>query len=284
MKHVIKFLSLAVVMAVFTTACQEESENPGQLSESVLLSAESEAVVESAFEDVDDIGYESLFYIEEGGRIAVNEDSPLSCADRTHDKENKTITIDFGEGCEGPHGRVRSGKIIITYTDRMYVPGSVVTMTFESYVCDGKQIEGTRTRTNISESENDYLRFRIQLVNGKVTWEDGTFATREADWEISRIRTPNPINDERIRTGAASGVNRDGLGYTVTITNAIVWRRGCLPIKRVMIPVEGTKVRVLEDGSSCTIDYGEGTCDNLVSITKDGVTTEREIKRIRKNG
>jgi hypothetical protein len=284
MKHVIKFLSLAVVMVVCTTACQEESANPGQLTESVLLSAENEAVVESAFEDVDDIGYESFFYIEEGGKMAVREDSPLSCAIRTHDRDNKTITIDFGEGCEGPHGRVRSGKIIITYTDRMYVPGSVVITTFDNYMCDGKQIEGTRTRTNISASVNDNLRFSIQLENGKVTWEDESFATREADWEISRIRTSNPINDERIRTGAASGVNRDGLGYTVTITKAIVWKRGCLPMHGVMIPVEGTKVRVMEDGSSYTIDYGDGTCDNLVSITKDGVTTEREIKRNRKNG
>lgn len=284
MKHLFKFLGLAVVIVLFTTSCQEEGENPNQLSEVDLFSAENEAVVESAFEDIDDIGYESLFYVEQGGRIAVNEDSPLSCAERTHDLENKTITINYGEGCEGPQGRVRSGKIIITYTDRMYVPGSVITMTFENYFCDGKQIEGTRTRTNISESENDYLRFRIQLENGKVTWEDGTFATREADWEISRIRTPNPINDERIRTGSASGVNREGLGYTVTITKAIIWRRGCLPMRRVMIPVEGTKVRVLEDGSTCTIDYGDGTCDNIVTITKDGVTTEREIKRIKANG
>jgi hypothetical protein len=174
--------------------------------------------------------------------------------------------------------------VIITYTDRMYVPGAVVSLTFENYYCDGKKIEGTRTRTNISESENDYLRFRIQLENGKVTWEDGTFATREADWEISRIRTPNPINDERIRTGFASGVNKEGLAYTVTITNAIVWKRGCLPLKRVMIPVEGTKVRELEDGSTCTIDYGDGTCDNVITISKNGESRQVEIKRWRING
>ena len=281
MKHLNKILSLTIVIALFTTSCQEETENPAQLSDAELASAENEAVIESAFEDLDDIAYESLFYADAGGRIAVSEDSPLACAERTHDLENKTITVDFGEGCEGPHGRIRSGKIIITYTDRIFVPGAVISMTFEDFYSDGRLVEGTRTRTNISESENDYLRFRIQLENGKITWEDGTFATREALWEVSRIRTPNPINDERIRTGSANGLNREGLTYSATITNQIVWKRGCLPLKRVMIPVEGTIVREVEGQGTCTIDYGDGTCDNLVTITKNGITKEVEIKRHR---
>ena len=282
MKHVRKILSLVVVASLFfLTSCQDDSENPNQLTDTEVANAASEVSIEAAFEDVDDISYESFFYLEEGGRIAVSDDSPIKCATRTHDKENKTITIDYGDGCEGPFGRVRSGKIIIKYTDRMYIPGSVVTITFDNYYCDGNKIEGTRTRTNISESENDFLRFRITLENGKITWEDGTFATREATWEIARIRTPNPINDERIRTGSASGVNRAGIGYTLTITKALVWKRGCLPLKRVMIPVEGTKVWALENGATCTIDYGDGTCDNLITITKDGVTKEIEIKRNR---
>ncbi len=279
MKNVFKILSMAIAALFFVTSCQQENENPSQLTDAELLSATNESSVESAFEDVDDIAYESFFYLEEGGRIAVSEDSPIKCATRTHDKENKTIIIDFGDGCEGPFGRVRSGKIIITYTDRMYVPGSVVTITFEDFVCDGKQIEGKRIRTNISETENDFLRFRIQLVEGKVTWEDGTFATREADWEVTRIRTPNPINDERIRTGSAIGITREGVGYTMKITIAIVWKRGCLPMNKVMIPVGGTKELTLDNGTTVTINYGDGACDNLVNITRGGMSKQIEIKR-----
>jgi hypothetical protein len=281
MKHVKKILSLAVAGLFIITSCQEEQQNPNALTPEEEANATSESAVESTFEDVDDISYESFFYLEEGGRIAVSDDSPIKCATRTHDKENKTITIDFGDGCEDPFGTVRSGKIIITYTDRIFVPGAVVTINFENYYCDGKKIEGTRTRTNISETENDFLRFNITLENGKITWEDGTFATREASWEIARIRTPNPINDERTRTGYASGINRAGVGYTVTITNAIVWKRGCLPVKRVMIPVQGTKTWENENGTTITIDYGDGSCDNLLTITNKGVTRQIEIKRNR---
>ena len=278
MKRSIQFLPVIIAAALFTTSCQDQSENPNQLSDDVIVNAENEASAESTFEDVDDISYESMFYYDDNARIAVSEESPIFCATRTHDKEAKTITLDFGDGCEDMFGRVRSGKIIITYTDRIYMPGSVITTTFDNFYCDGMKVKGTRIRTNISESINDYLRFRIELIDGKVTWDDNTFATRVANWEVTRIRTSNPINDERIRTGSASGMRRNGNEYTVTITNAIVWKRGCLPLKRIMIPVQGTKVIELENGNTITIDYGDGTCDNLVNITKDGVTVTKEFK------
>lgn len=284
MKRSIKFLTAIIAVLFFAAACQEELENPNQLSEVDILSVENEAVVESAFEDIDDIGFESLLYFESGGRIEASEDSPILCAVRSHDRENKTIIIDYGDGCEGKYGRIRSGKIIITYTDRRFVPGAVHTITFNNFYIDGNKIEGTRIRTNISESTDDNLKFRIELIDGKITFEDGTSATREAIWETTRIRTPNPINDERIRTGSANGFNIDGIGYTVTITKPIVWKRGCLPTVRVMIPVEGTKVKEFEDGRIITIDYGDGTCDNLVTITTDGVSETIELKKVRRNG
>jgi hypothetical protein len=283
MKRSFKFLATIIALTFFTSSCQEDVESPGQLSEVDILAVENEAVAESAFEDVDDIAFESLLYFESGGRIAEDENSPIRCAVKTHDKENKTIVVDFGEGCIGKNGRERKGKIIITYTDRKFMPGAVHTMTFENFYVDGKLIEGTRTRTNISAGTDDYLRFSVVLENGKVTWEDGTFATREANWETSRIRTPNPINDERIRTGNANGVNKEGLEYTVNITKAIVWKRACMASDRIKIPVEGIKVKIT-DGNTVTVDYGDGTCDNLVTITKDGVSETVELKKQQRNG
>jgi len=284
MKRTINFLSAIALVLFFVTACQDETENPNQLTDADVTLAENEAVAESTFEDIDDIAYESLLLFESGGRIADSEDSPIRCATKTHDKENKVITIDYGEGCVGKHGRERKGKIIINYTDRRFVSGAVHVITFDDFYVDGKKVEGTRTRTNISDSVEDYLKFRIELSEGKVTWEDGSFATREAVWETTRVRTPNPINDERIRTGSASGVNREGLTYTVTITKAVIWKRGCLPAKRIMIPVEGIKVKEFEDGTSLSIDYGDGTCDDMVTITKDGVSKTVELKKHKRNG
>lgn len=278
MNHLIRSCFTVAVVGLFATSCQEDNETTSQLSDSDILIAENEATMESAFEDVDDIGYEGLLLFESGGRMEERKESPIRCATKTHDKELNIITIDFGDGCEDRFGKVRSGKIIITYTDRRFVPGAVHAITFENFFIDGIQIEGTRTRTNISESTEDTLKFQTVLEAGKVTWEDGTFATREADWITTRIRASNPINDERILTGGASGVTREGANYTVEITKDIVWKRGCLSNLRVMVPVEGTKVKEVEGGSTVVIDYGDGTCDNLIDITKDGVTETVEYK------
>lgn len=283
MKKSIQQLLMFVGALVFVASCQENAENPSQVSDADVAIAENEAITESTFENIDDISYESMLYFESNGRIEESEDSPIRCAVKTHDKENKTITIDFGDGCEDRQGRIRKGKIIITYTDRRFVPGAVHTMTFEDFYIDDVKVEGTRIRTNISATEEDYLRFKIELIDGKLTWEDGSSATREASWEVTRVRTPNPINDQRIRTGSANGVNKAGIGYTIEITKPIVWVRGCLPAPRVMIPVEGTKVKSLDNGTTITIDYGDGTCDTLMDITKDGVTRTVDIKDRKKN-
>jgi putative ribosome biogenesis GTPase RsgA len=62
MRQLSKILSLAVVIAIFNTSCQKENENPNQLTDAEIAIAENETAVESAFEDIDDIAYESLFY------------------------------------------------------------------------------------------------------------------------------------------------------------------------------------------------------------------------------
>ena len=58
MKRAINFLTVMAVALFFVTACQEENENPNQLSDADVTLAENEAVVESTFEDIDDIAFE----------------------------------------------------------------------------------------------------------------------------------------------------------------------------------------------------------------------------------
>jgi len=49
----------------------------------------------------------------------------------------KTITIDFGEGCEGPRGFTRSGIITITITDTLRNPGAEYQATFDNFAYRG---------------------------------------------------------------------------------------------------------------------------------------------------
>lgn len=276
--------SLIAVFFLILTAC-DSNDDPISTDISSAISTDEE-VVDGYFEDTDDVVFEANDKIEAtNGRSAMDDGESLTrCAEITHDTENKTITIDFGDGCEGPGGKIRSGKVIITYTDRKYVPGAVWVYTLENYTVNGIALEGTKTLTNVSASEDDYLSFNKVLEGGKATWPDGTFATREVNKTFTWIRERFPINDEFHVEGEASGVTKDGVSYQVDILSTLIYKRKCRRAG-VHIAVQGLK-SVVKGDEEVLIDFGDGECDNLVTVTKNGeseVVDLTDKKRDRKS-
>jgi len=262
-------LGLGMAIMVLFTACDNDPvESPAATIDEVSLEAES--VAQADFEEVDDISANIMGITESssGGRIASVDDDRCHCAEITHDKENKTITIDFGDGCTGPNGVVRSGIIFITYTGPRFVPGSSWTVTFRDYFVNRRHIEGLRTVTNISESLESNTTFHITLEDGKVTWPDETFATREVDKIRVWVRASNPLLDEfHILAGSVtSGMNRRSIAYKTEVLSDLIYKRNCRNDLRVRIPVQGTK-EVITREKTCVIDFGDGECDTIVEIT-----------------
>ena len=270
-------LLLAIVAVVFLAACDSSEDLPAVDIET--LDAESEAVLESSFEDIENISFLAVnaeAEIGSGRENGTEGPHPFRCAEITRDRENSTIIIDFGDGCEGPGGRIRSGKIIIVYTGRHFEPGSVVTTTMEDFMIDSVAMEGTKIVTNISDSVNTDPKFRIELVGGKATWPDSTFATREADRTKTWFRSENPFEDEFHVDGTANGVKRDSTSYDISILETLVMKRACIE-EKVHVPVDGIKLIQRGGQSDMTIDYGDGDCDNIVLVTVDGETEEVDL-------
>ena len=241
---------------------------------SVGVDVDSEESIEAMYEDVDvlsDAGLDASV----SGRLDRNRDELLDCATITNDQEAQVITIDFGDGCEGADGRVRSGMIIVTYAGRKFEIGSSRSITFQNFKIDSVQLEGTRTITNVSNEGDEFITRNTTLVNGKITFEDGTFATREATHTRMWYRALSPEDDYATLTGSASGQNREGIEYTAMITNELRFSRGCG--QSAWIPVSGVKELTIGE-EEVVIDFGDGTCDNLVTIIRDGETTEEELQ------
>ena len=274
-------LGLGLVAMLFVTSCQQNAEEPDTLNETAI---EADAVAEADFDEVDEITDNIMGYSDGslGGRVADQAvDERVACATITHDKEAKTITIDFGDGCTGPYGVTRSGIIFITYTGARFVPGSKWTITFQDFYIDGRHIEGTRTVENVSASADDYPKFHVTLVGGKVTWPDETFATREVDRYRVWVRASNPLNDEMhiLEGSTANGVNRDGVTYSSTVLTNLIFKRTCRASNKARIPVQGTK-EVIIDGTSYVIDFGDGECDSIITITSEGRTVTVDLSQI----
>lgn len=275
MKRLSTYLFSLLVLAFALVSCNEEQEQAFQddpVSEAAVASEED---IEADFDDALDMSFSAMdITLSENGRVA--EDERFQCAEVT--KEENTIIIDFGDGCIGPHGRERKGKIIITYTGRYWMPGSVITTTLENYVVNNRQIEGTRTVTNLSASLTDNPEHKIELFDGKITWPNGEFATRNATKYRTWVRNGSPLNDLIELFGTASGINRNGVEYTATVSEStpLIFKRACRP-NRVFIPVKGIKVITRVDRPTVTIDYGNGECDNVVTVTYNDVIRDIEL-------
>lgn len=259
-------LGAAFLAPVLLTSCDEETLDTVFDGDADI--AVEEGTIEADLEDIDDMVSLSVELTDgsTGGRVMMRpNDRRFDCATVTldGDKTAGTITIDFGDGCEGPNGRVRRGIIKIVYEGaRRFLPGFTAATTFEDFSIDGVQIEGTRTVTNTAESTDESPKFNITLVGGKLTWPDGTMATREVNKTREWVRAAVPANDSLIVNGTANGITRSGNSYNVVNTD-IVFRRFC------RWPVSGTKV-ITTDARVITIDFGDGTCDRRATVTVDG--------------
>ncbi len=267
MKRVAFVLMTLTAFTFFSCSDSEMDEVAGFELESADLS--SEETIASAFEDADvisDAGFDS--FVDASGRGI--RDEILGCAMVEHDTVANVITIDYADGCEGPKGRVRKGKIILEYSGgRSFAVGAFRRVTFDGFMVDSTTIAGVRTHMITAvDSEAGIVTAEITLEGGSLTFGDGTTATREANWTRVWSRNDNTTTV----TGGASGINRNGDNYTVEIIEDILFARGCWA-GRIFVPVSGTKQFTVGE-NVVTLDYGDGSCDNLATVTYGDVTEE----------
>ncbi|OQY03919.1 MAG: hypothetical protein B6I20_04060 [Bacteroidetes bacterium 4572_117] len=268
----IRISSIVILFAVFTfvfTSC--EKEDIANTADAV-ATTEDDAAAEGMFDDAFDQAemYENgitknatFDYCQPTITIDFPEMMPYP----------RVVTIDFGtEGCEGKHGAIRKGKIIVTVTAFFLESGSKRIVTFDGYSVNDFQIEGTKTVTNMGKNESGNWVRKIE-IDGKVTKPDGTeitrVATRSREW-VEGADTPLFFWDDVFSiTGNATGVNRKGVAYTADITTALIKARNCRWIQ------EGV-ITIVSGENTVVIDYGDGTCDNVATATING--EEKEIK------
>ncbi len=197
----------------------------------------------------------------------------------TRDTVAKTILIDFGTGCLGPDGKFRSGAIFVDYTKRLWIPGATLSITLQNYMVDSLAIEGTRTITNVSPNFQSNISLEKKLVGGKITWPDGTFATRDYTRTSTWVRGTHPAMDEWRVDGDANGVRKNGNTYASNVLSTLVWKRKCIR-QGVGIPVEGVTLIKRGGKPDVTIDFGNGTCDHLITVTVNGNSKVVNVKNL----
>ncbi len=263
------------IMIMFLVSCNNDDATPDFSAEDT-ESAGLDAMDDYYFDDADDLATEALASDDQtGGRVSADE--RLACAVITHTgtKEEGTLTVNFGDGCTDPRGNVRTGSIAITHDGPWNAAGASWSITFLGYSINGITLEGTRTVKVISVTDS-LIVCDVTLVGGIVTWPDGRFATREVTRRREHERNENHLLDRLIIYGKAQGAFRNGRGYVIEILERLVYDRSCAA-EGVIIPVEGVKF-IKHGNRELTVDYGDGTCDNIVTLTnKNGRSVRYEV-------
>lgn len=183
----------------------------------------------------------------------------------------KTITIDFGtDGCLVRDSVVKKGKIIIAQSAPQFGAAWTKVITFDNYYVNGNKIEGTNTTTFTRRGDNP--TWTSTMTGGQITTPEGVIRTREAIHKRIQSRGIDTIRDRSDDafqiTGRASGIMKDEKTFSWEISEPLLVSNNCRWIRK------GVKVLVLEGMSDITIDYGNTECDNIATVSQDGVTKE----------
>lgn len=288
-----KKLTLLVLSFCLFIACSKESGNSS--SENLSTTTILETINSIAFEeDIDALVSESMSLSSnvssarsadsnaDKGPKKFKGDKYGDCATVVEDEENNIKTVTFSEDCEGKRGQVRSGSMIITYSETQGETGSFRQVTYDNFYLNGVKIEGIR-RTEILSVDDSSKTMLTTVSDGKMIYEDGTFKTRES----AMTRYVHFENDKKTYStlsGSKSGISTEGVKFSMEITTPIKFVYDCFSTgerKRGKVPVEGIKVTTNEDELIST-DFGDGTCDTLVEVTKDGEVETLDLKDIKR--
>jgi len=282
----ISIISIVLLAAITMLGC--EKNNNVQTAD--LITAEDDAIADAAYDDVfsevdavmnlmDQIGYDLTG--KKSGLEGLDTCPVISIVASPGTFWPRTVIVDYGDGCDLGI-RNRKGKILIKVSAPMWHDEAYREVTFDNFYINDHRVEGKRIVTNEGRwddgSEYDGFRyFSVMLVGGKVTTPDGQVITKD----VNRTRTF--VEGEETRwdrrddiwyiDGAATGVNRKGIAFTREITSPLWKEIGCRFI------TQGTVLISAEGRPDVILDYGDGACDPIATVTVGDETREINLKR-----
>ncbi|MDO5969371.1 hypothetical protein Q4Q35_06095 [Flavivirga aquimarina] len=283
-----KFIVVSAIVTITLgfLSCTEEASQSLSAAEQVALEASVEEV-ESVIDAYSLYAVSSLEFESTGKTSSGKTQLGKGCKDRSGffpdctvfeeviEDDVTTITISFPDDCEDRNGDIISGTITIVKssldTDKSR------SITFDAFTVNGYVVNGTKTHEYTAENENGNPQIEGS-VNITIETDEGTITkvgTRLVEVTAGGD-TDTHKDDEKTITGSYSFTDVEDNTKSVEITTALVKPAACKYI------AEGIKEYTEADETSI-LDYGDGTCDNVATLTEaDETVTEIELKRKRR--
>ncbi|WP_395077587.1 hypothetical protein [Flavobacterium sp.] len=187
-----------------------------------------------------------------------------------------TKTIDFGTvGCALPNGNILKGKIVITFIYNPSATTHTINYQFVNFYHNAILVNGNKTFTRVmstataASTSHPIVTMNMDMT---ATFPDGRIFTRVG----TRVREiiegyGNALLSDNVYkvTGSWTTTYPNASVQTSTITTPIIVKFSCYP--QFSILSKGV-ITFTRDNKTATLDYGNGTCDNLAVFTINGLT------------
>ena len=263
-------IMILALVGLLLTGCQgEDIVVADGLSETITVkSAETQAEIDNASEGVSTIVEEVYLSEEDPSMTKIGTGRYLpDCVTVTIVlvQNMKTVTIDFGEGCELRNGNFVSGKIILNYEKDPVSATKMILYSFENFYFNRKNIAGggsiLRERSNENGNHQSTKTFDIT-----VTWPDNSFASKKGvkirEW-VEGFNTPAWGDNVFLITGNGTFTKKDGTILSAQITEPLRRELACKFL------VSGI-VSLTKNTNTAILNYGDGSCDDLAIISING--------------
>ncbi len=190
----------------------------------------------------------------------------------------KTVVRNFGSGCTGIDGKVRSGKIISVFSAPIFTEGATVATSFENYVVDSFIITGSMVTTNAFkyDSKDTSYAIKVNLKDAKAAHINNGLWSK-VNGEITytqQKRSPNyfvPMTPF-YTTGVLTGENSFDISWRAEVTSPVLRSFECQwPLSGVL------SLQWNNNPAKASIDYGNGNCDNRARLTYKGAEMDIQL-------
>lgn len=194
-----------------------------------------------------------------------------------------TRTIDFGTlGCALPNGNIVKGKIIISFSKNFTTPIRTISYTLVGFYHNDKLIEGNKTITHELKT-SDLLAtahpVTTHSINVKITFPDGKVYTKIGTRVREMVEGFETIANWEDNVYKVWGYNittfPNGSKYTFIVKDTpLLFKMSC----KMPFPVSGV-MEISKNDLKATLDYGNGDCDKLATITINGISKVIELRK-----
>lgn len=277
-------LILGFALALTILGCSKQDEKNGKVSsEDAKVSAQIDAMnddVTSIVEEQEASTYSDAI----SGKTADLGFSELTnCATITRtpafgtapaEGETVTKTIDFGSSCTLDSGNIVSGIIVISFVYDPDATSHTINYSFDNFFHNGIEYDGdkTFTRTMITTTANPdphpqvvmTMDLTATLPDGGVYHRVGT-RTREIIEGFGNLILADNVYEI---TGNWVTTTPSGVTQNSNITLPLHVKMSCVALNKPLI-VSGIVV-IATNTTTASLNFGDGTCDNLAVLTING--------------